>query len=108
RRVEERRLCDQDKWALRRRLAPRRFLRFNNLLERTAQMDRPRFPAFRRIPRDRSVETPINLEHAGTVCVIFESSLVTLGKTFACNMEELTRRQIAKNCGRFRQIIQRG
>ena len=70
-------------------------------------MDGSRFAAFWRIPRDWRVETPINLEDTRTICIIFESSLVTLGTASACNIEKLERRQIAKNRGSFGQIIQR-
>lgn len=84
----------------RRRARSRRSLR-----HRAAKMNCPRLGALRRYPRNGAPKRPINLEHSETVLVSCKSPTVGRRKAFTCNLQESTRREVAEDDPRRRQIL---
>jgi hypothetical protein len=76
-----------------------------NLGQRAAKMNCPRMVAMRRYPRNGTPKRPIHFEHTGTVLVSCKRATVGRRKTLTCNLQESTRRQVAENDPRRRQIL---
>src|SRR5215472_2248452 len=86
-------------------ISPGIALRTGNLLNRATEMQRACLSALRRLPRNRTAQRPIYFEDRGAIFVSLERATVALRKAVAQNLDEPTRREIAKNDLRRRQLI---
>ena len=105
RRIEKTGLREKYKRSFGNPVSPGFLLGAGNLGHRAAKMNCPRLVAMARYPRNGTPKRPIHFEDTGTVLVSCKSATVTLRKTLTCNLQESTRREVAEDDPRRRQIL---
>ena len=78
-----------------------------NLLERAADVHRCRARARLGRPRNRPAECPIDLEHTHAIPVLLQAAAVRGWQAVARNPQERTGREVAEDCARGREIVER-
>ncbi len=103
--VEERRLREQHVRTLGVTAFPGSALRFGDLLQRPADVDRGGTAAVRRAPGNRSVESPVELEDARPVPVAAKRMSVVSGQLVAGDAKKLSRHDVGHDDIRSRQLV---
>ena len=97
RRIEQARLRNEHERFLRVLSDPRRRFRRNDLVERTAEVERTRFRARGVAPRHRCTQRPIHFAHAGTVVIPLECIAIAAGEAVARDLQRPSRRNVQQH-----------
>src|SRR5436190_13829980 len=107
RRIEHALLRDENERLLRGASVEHRMLALHDLVERAADVHRRRLCALRGLPRNRTVERPVDFEHARSVAKLAQLADIARGQLIAGNVRELTRSDVEEDGARLREIAHR-
>src|SRR6202042_1183448 len=97
RRIEQRRLTQQYEGSIDDFAVPCTLLRCRDLVQRSAQMQRARAPAFVGLPWNRRRERPVHFERGHAVAIPLELLAIAPRECVASDLKQRPRREVAED-----------